>query len=1601
MKAKIEQWKFPISMASTLIIVFSILLNAAGRMISMQYNWPIWADSAGTFLAGILLGPFGGMLVGAGTPLLLGVLDTQSLYYVPVGLGVGFAVGVSFPHGNKLNAYRVFAMSMNTNLISAVLSSITNLIFFHGEVGNVWGDALVEWINSVNQIPVLPTFLGEMLVNFPDKVVGVVVAMSLIGSFMLFAEMHEFPKLFGTTALILLLVAGLMLPAFSVEAIELQKRNSTEEYAATVFDSSDGLYSSEINAVAQTPDGYIWVGGYSGLYRFDGRKFEQVDVANNVNSITELSVDEEGYLWIGTNDMGAVKYDIQNDKAYVYGVADGLPVESVRAIAEGPFANVFVGTVSYSAVIRHNGRVGVYNQLDSLNYINNFAIDEAGNCAAVSQHGHVLLIADQLINYVKNCDIPEAFYISAAWESPGELWLGTSTNVMEHYRLADGQLLLEETVTLDELTYINEIQYSSFFDGFFICAENGMGFLDNTGNFWNLSTSNFNSSVNDVLVDYQGNIWFTSGKQGVMKFSINIFTDMTKRSGIDMGTVNCLYREDCYLYMGTDNGLYVQDIYTNQIMNYEWLKPFEGTRIRHIMKDSRGSLWICTYGGYGLIERKASGETVVYGGSESEDSAERFRMAIELSNGTIAAAGMNGLYLIKDGEVVQSIKEEDGLQVPQIMCLLETDDEKLLACSDGDGIYVIQRGEIVDHINKRVGLTSLVVLRALKCGEGYLYITSNALFYDDGKNITRLSNFPFSNNYDAMVTDDGKLWVTGSAGVYVADVEDVLANNENYPYLLLDYSRGLDTHLSSDGWNVSDPTDMYFCCADGVRRISRATYGVSIIDYIICMDRITVDGEKAPLVDGVYQIPSGNGKIVIRPGILNYAMTNPMVRCYIEGMPETIVESRQSGLESTTLTELKYGDYTYHIQILGEYTGDVERDEVFYFHKEPKMYERTYYRLYVLIVSILFVTFLVWMIAQIRSLSTIEQQYEEIREAKDEAEVANKAKSNFLASMSHEIRTPINAVLGMDEMILRESKDSSILEYATDIYSAGQTLLALINEILDSSKLESGKMELVPVEYELGAMIHNLHNLIIQRASVADLSLIVEVDRSLPRKLKGDDVRVRQIITNMLTNAVKYTDEGTVWFRILGTCEGNIAHLRIEVEDTGAGIKEEDIPRLFDAYKRLDLGKNHYVEGSGLGLNISMHLLELMGSRLQVESEYGKGSKFFFDLDQEIVDATPLGEKYDPTSAKGTDKSEHSAGSFRAPNARVLVVDDNSMNRRVFKSLVKEMKMQVSEAASGPEAIEFAKTEYFDLIFMDHMMPEMDGVEAMQYIRSLEGIPCEHTPIYVLTANAVTGAKEAYFEAGFDGFVSKPIIFEKLEEAIREALPAELIEEVPEGLESSSANQGPQMPEDLPAVDGLDWSFAWLHLPGMELLEESLGEFYTLIPVQSKKLSGMYDALAANPEDAAALDEYRILVHAMKSLAATVGIIPLAGTAKILEFAAKDQKLDVILKMHPVFIKEWDSYTEKLRGVFHIGEEDKSEKKPGNLLLLQKLSEIIVEALNHMDIDRSDKALAKLREFTFGENVDAMIPTLVGAVTDLDESLAKDTLQQMISAMEQ
>ncbi len=391
--------------------------------------------------------------------------------------------------------------------------------------------------------------------------------------------------------------------------------------------------------------------------------------------------------------------------------------------------------------------------------------------------------------------------------------------------------------------------------------------------------------------------------------------------------------------------------------------------------------------------------------------------------------------------------------------------------------------------------------------------------------------------------------------------------------------------------------------------------------------------------------------------------------------------------------------------------------------------------------------------------------------ALEKAEQTTKAKSAFLSSMSHEIRTPINAVLGMDELILRECEDPQILEYATSISNAGKLLLSIINDILDISKMESGSMNIVPTEYKTADMINSLHAIIDLRAKNKGLDLVFDISSTLPSVLYGDEMRIQQCITNFLTNAVKYTPSGQV---TLTMNEKQLSDdeilLQISVKDSGIGIKEEDLHKLFKSFQRLDETKNRNIEGTGLGLHLTHNLIQLMGGNINVTSEYGKGSTFFFAIKQKVIDKTPV----NPEKTTTSNPTKYEA-SFTAQNANILVVDDNRVNLAVLKGLLKNTLCNIDTVNSGTHALKKVTQTSYDIIFLDHLMPEMDGIQTLCEMKRLPDNLSETASVIALTANVYSGANQFYKEAGFTDYLSKPVDAKLLEEIMIKYLKPELV----------------------------------------------------------------------------------------------------------------------------------------------------------------------------------------------------------------------------------
>ena len=599
---------------------------------------------------------------------------------------------------------------------------------------------------------------------------------------------------------------------------------------------------------------------------------------------------------------------------------------------------------------------------------------------------------------------------------------------------------------------------------------------------------------------------------------------------------------------------------------------------------------------------------------------------------------------------------------------------------------------------------------------------------------------------------------------------------------------------------------------------------------------------------------------------------------------------------------------------------------------------------------------LVEYIELVKARQTIEDQLMSERSA-------NEAKSRFLSNISHEIRTPINAVLGFDEMILRQSSDPEVLKYASDIQSSGKTLLALINDILDFSKIEAGKMEIIPVEYELGSVINDLVNMTNVRAADKQLEVNVNVNENIPHILFGDEVRVRQCVINLITNAVKYTEKGSVTLDIdyedietdnPDESDEDRILLKIKVSDTGIGIREEDIDKLSTAFERIDEKRNRTIEGTGLGINIVNSLLSMMGSKLNVKSVYGEGSEFSFDVIQSVVDREPIGD-FSSSYKDSLGKTDRYKASFHAPEAKILVVDDTKTNLTVIEGLLKQTQIQVDTATSGREALELVKQNIYDIIFLDHRMPEMDGIQTFHAMEELEGNLCKDTPIIALTANAISGSREMYLQEGFNGYMSKPVDPGKLEEMIMAYLPAEKVSKPgdPGFVEDDKVDENEDAAmQELLKINGIDVQAAISRCGSATAAIDVMNDFMLAIEDRATHIERYKD-----DEDIA---NYTIYVHGLKSSARAIGATSLSEKAAYLEKCGNRYDVDEIDMLTGDLLELYRSYLTKLAPLFESKDDDKPEIDPEEL---EGAFASIREFIEGSYFDSADDIMKMLEEY--------------------------------------
>ncbi len=1520
------------------IVLVCILINLLGRIVASRFQLPVWMDTIGTGVATCFLGIGGGLIVGVLSSIISIFMKWGSIAYLVTNIVVAVFQGLYMRKSAPDRISKAAKMGFWTGLLSIVAVVPVYMTMSGGRSENMWGDALfclLEW-NA------MPTFVccvgGVLIVEIVDKQLAAMLACGLYNvSRRIFRRggKKSTAKL-GTAVVVMCLVAN----GWEMSAITAQASNTSVKYVSTIYDNSSGLYSSEANDIAETEDGCIWIGSYAGLTRYDGKSFEFI-TDGGIVSVTAMMTDSKGRLWIGTNSGRVAVYD--KDDFVFYGVSEGVNMNSVRCFAEKADGTIYIGTTGDMCKIDPSNTLHILDA--GIQYVDSM-VEKDGLMVGSTNDGNLFVMKDDVVTQVY---ANEDMYFTCVSKTTDKILAGTASSEIEEISIQDEQINIVNQVDVAPLSGIRAMEIDS--DGrVWLAADSGCGYIEEN-KVKKIAASGFDSSVESVHEDYEGNIWFVSSRYGVLKLSKSIFGELFSEVGADAAVVNAVSYYGGAYYCGSDNGLTIIDKKQGKEKTHPLVELLKGARVRCIKTDSRNNLWLCTYSDNGLVRYSASGKITTFTEKDNGTTSDRFRCMIELADGSIVAGANNGINFIKGDTVTGTLTKQDGLQNPQILCLQEGADGTVYAGSDGAGIYIIKNQEIIGHIGEEEGLTSQVVMRITPYGEGFFVVSGDSISYMKDNVITPLPKFPYYNNYDAIVAGE-KLCVLSSAGIYITDAGQ-LSRGEDISYKLYNYYDGLADGLTANSWNYLDEQGtLFFGTNVGVNYFNPNKLMTQQVEYKFGLSSVMYDGITVKAQEGVYYIPEDAKMITLEGSIRNYLCTNVKLRLFIKELTNQPTTVNHIELETLQISNLDHGQYTICMQVMSDDGSTVMQEQCYTLVKEAHIWEQPWYTFYLLTVGIWLGISVVWLIIDFGMSIKHDKEMEKIK---------YQAKGEFLTNMSHEFRTPVNTILGMNDIIMQEKPGDRITECAENIKQASVRLLNLINDVLDYSAIEAGKLEIIPERYFLENMLNNVIGFLKDSAAKKGIETEFVVDDNLPAKLLGDEGRVKQIIMNLLSNAVKYTKEGQIVFTVGGDIVKDKLRLHITVADTGIGISEDKQEQIFAEFDRLEFNEGRTIEGTGLGLSITNSLVKQMGGTISLQSVEGSGTVFHVMIPQKIIGTQKIGiYSYVPES-----ENLRCIMNFTAPDARVLAVDDNRMNLSVISGLLKRNGISPDVAFGGEEALELCDKNKYDLIFMDHMMPYPDGIEVLHRIRSGDGINVK-TPIVVLTANAVSGARKRYLEEGFDDYLSKPVDVEKLEEVLLKYLPMEMsvIEEVIDAKEEIPEKQSMEQEENALIIKEIGVKFCG---GSEELYEEIIESYYE----GSKK----YRELLVQYYQEQNWKDYGMVAHTLKSTSMNIGAAGLSELAKTMEFAAKEQNIQELEANHEGLLQLLSQVLEELEKTLQKEDEGAVQhmQRPEYLEQLNGLLEYIrnyemtmaletLEELQKVVVEGMDISLKELQQ---------------------------------------
>ncbi len=1039
-----KKWK---TWQVVLFVAMCVGLNLGGKLIAVWLELPLWSDSFGTALCAYVGGPVCGAIVGLTGNLAYSVVNNFSAAYSLTSIALGIIVGVA-ARKKWFDRFYGFMLAATLCMVVALVVSVPlNIILDHGLTGNKWGDGVISYFKEKGLTPFFCYMLGQLAIEFADKVLTIAAVYIVI----LIRHMRKNDRIkenkeagikaggiAGTALFLFVSLYSSVFAPLKAEAGSLNDTPDYNDYVQTVYSSNNGLPCGEANDIAQTNDGVLWIGTYAGLYRYNGREFRWVDDYESVKNVNCLYVDEEGRLWIGTNDNG-LSIVIREKVVNVLDQNSGLPSNSVRCIIRATDGYYYVGTTGSMQILVMNNGLKAANTLEEVNYADNITADEYGHVATIASDGRLFLLKNG--NVLTSLQLPDdqELFNCCAFAPDGTLMVGSSTNNIYSFDVSGDDLKQLDITTCKDVNSINNLNYIS--DGtLFLSTDSGVSYIDSDG-YHLLNTNDFNNSIDNMLYDYQGNLWFTSSRLGLLRLAKSPFKDVYSAVGMERRVVNAIVAwQNCY-YIGTDKGLDVVDKNCRRQIENDLTAELTGRRIRCMYVDTENHLWVCTYGN-GLMEFSPNGRSWTYNADDGSFGS-RARIVTGLSDGTILAAGDTGISYIKDHKIVKTIRNEDGLINSMILTITERADGTILAGTDGDGIAVLKDGEVIDMITREDGLSSGVILRTVKDpkSEGVFIVTSNSLSYlEENGSIRELDKFPYFNNYDIWVKDEDTLFVMSSAGIYVVERDELVEGGE-LAWELLDARRGLGTSLTANSWNYYNGNgELFLPCDTGVYIIDVDKYNSDIRSYRMQLASIRLDGVLQPM-DRTGSITVGQGihRIELGPEILNYTIQEPNVGYRLEGFEKQWTIVPQNSLNNIIYTNLPAGTYTFRLAIFDSSGERVLEERKFEIIKIGEMYEQPGFLVYMILLLSLFLIWITWLIVQ----RQLNQQQIKLNMANETVmAIANAVDAKDVRTHQHSMRVAEYSALIAQEMGIfkwwQKEKGISNLRKAAQMHDIGK-----------------------------------------------------------------------------------------------------------------------------------------------------------------------------------------------------------------------------------------------------------------------------------------------------------------------------------------------------------------------------------------------------------------------------------------------------------------------------------------------------------------------------------------------------------------------------------